>query len=216
MTLTMEEFYKQIFACPNCCTTGGTAAREQVTLHRTEPSAPLLKPQHTFTRRFHGSYGCSESPQGKLYRKGENGNPDFYITLRGHTHIVEFNALIDFAGVPGAIIIDDCVAGHQGPSSPMMIAFFPIARHMLQTELVPDARVAPYLNGLRVHIASLLTHTTYAWEDDYSIKSGYVSPCNPAAERTYQVAANGLVHLLRDLAAGLAFDCAPNEKGVTI
>ena len=62
MTLTMPEFYKQIFACPNCGTTGSSAAREQVTLHRTEPSAPSLKPQHTFTRRFHGSYGKRVSP----------------------------------------------------------------------------------------------------------------------------------------------------------
>lgn len=205
MTLTLAEYLNRTFECPHCGATGSTAAKLQVPLPHCASQSPTL-PDKVLTREFKGSYSCTATQQGSMKYKG------FPITLGAHTHHFSFTVTIDWDGDSDELLFDDRSPPIGSLNLPIM-SFMSAAQDMVQTRLIGDLRILPYLHRLRIHVCSLTTNVQYTWSDQYSIDNRYVPPCDQ--DRTAEPAAHGLLAVIHDLIANLTFGNVDERKAIT-
>jgi hypothetical protein len=213
------------------------------TLHVSLPQSvavpSVAPPNKVFTREFRAIYTCTATAQGILVtpKKWERRDP-YYITRGEHTHTIQFTSVIDWSGTPDEVVIDywsdgtdvretawvplDKLLAEMDTSNPAasdsQIMYFMLAtQRIVQTRLLADSRVAPYLRQLGIHIQNLTTRTTYTESDQDNVDSHFVPACEELSDsRIASGAAEGILILLHDLLADIAFGDALERKRIEL
>jgi hypothetical protein len=193
--------------------------KKPVVLHVRLPqpasAASVKAHSRVFTRNFRCAYTCIATQQGMLFKKGERGRQDQYIRLGEHAHTIEFTVGLDWSGGPDGVLIEDSSETASDAKLPIM-NFMLATQAIVQTRLLADSRIAPYLNHLKIYVHSFITSALYDYHDQDSIDCKLVPPCDALRpSQAAEGAAEGFVLVLNDLLADITFGDAQKQKGIS-
>lgn len=212
MCLTLAEYFKEIYSCPYCGKSGDRKSEVKIIipLH----SAPkCIRSKTIYSRTIKMEFLCNLSPQGRFYTpKGDSEG--FHITLNQHSHYVQYNAIIDFCGTSGELLLDCNAKDFTGPNSSTIQLLLKLGRKDIENAVAERPVLAEHFANLRIQISDLQYESIYDSHDQYSINSGFVDECVLNKDAICRRISKGVFYLIHDLAGELALGYAPKRKTI--